>query len=291
MKFKKHFWAVLLCLFSILMLFPEQISFAKAEDSERSHVYDYEGYLSDSEVTKLEKKLVGYSEDAGCQIIVITSNQLDGKDAKTFLEDFFDAGRNNGTILADASLLVFGKNSSGRFAEIQGYGLCEYYLNNDRIEYTLDEVIPYLIDEEYYDAFIKFAKEVEYYMHMDRGVSFDPTKPHGETATASSAHSQKPFYYRVWFQLLVSVAIGAIVVACMAYTSGGTMSAGGNTYYDSKHSGVTAHKDVYIRTSVTKIKKPEEPKSGGGGGYSGRSSGGGGVSSGGNSHSGGGRSF
>lgn len=259
----------------------------KAEEFVQSHVFDYEGYLSDSEASKLEEKLADYSNDSNCQIIIITSNNLDGKNATTYLEDFFDNGFDLKTIQKDAVLLVFGKNASGRFLEIQGYGLCEYYMNNDRIENTLDEIIPYFKKEAYYDAFIKFAKEVKYYMGLEHGVSFDPQKPHGETATASSI---RPFYYTVWFQLLVSVIIGGIVVFSMAHTSGGTMTAGGKDYLDPSHSGITARRDDYIRTTVTKVKKPDPPKSSGGG-YSGRSSGGGGVSSGGHSHSGGGRSF
>ena len=45
----------------------------KAEESVQSHVFDYEGYLSDSEASKLEEKLADYSNDSNCQIIVITS--------------------------------------------------------------------------------------------------------------------------------------------------------------------------------------------------------------------------
>lgn len=286
MNRKKPVLIIVFCMLSILLL-PCTGSFA--EESVQPHVFDYEGYLSESEASKLEEKLADTSKDADCQIIVITSNSLDGKDATTYLEDFFDSGFDQKTIQEDSVLLVFGKNSSGRFVEIQGYGICEYYMNNDRIENTLDEIIPYLKEEEYYDAFVQFSKEVKYYMGLDHGVSFDPTKPHGETATASS---KKPFYYTVWFQLLISCGIGAVAVLCMAHTSGGTMTAGGKDYFDSSHSGVTARRDDYIRTTITKMKKPDPPTTTSShSGYRGRSSGGGGVSRGGHSHSGGGRSF
>lgn len=260
-------------------------------DTKVQYIFDNAGYLTDSEFSKLEKKLEEVSEDTKSQVVIVTTATLNNKTEKKYLEDFFDSGYENGSLQADTVLLLFGIDEQGRFIAIQGYGICEYYINNDRIQNIMDEVKPYLIDEKYYKAFAKYASEVDYYMHLEHGVSFDPSKPHGDTATAPSARNQKPIYYRWWFQLLVALGIGGISVACMAYSSGGRTTTNASTYFDPAHSGVTAHRDNYIRTSITKVHKPKESSNHSGSGYQGRGSGGGGVSSGGHSHSGGSSRF
>ena len=93
-----------------------------------------------------------------------------------------------------------------------------------------------------------------------------------------------PIYLRAWVQLIAALIIGGIAVSVMAVKSGGVMTVNADTYLDSRYSGIRARRDDYIRTSVTKRKKPK-PSEGGG------SSGGGQVSSGGHSHSSRGRSF
>ena len=93
-----------------------------------------------------------------------------------------------------------------------------------------------------------------------------------------------PIYLRAWVQLVVALVIGGIVVGGMAASNGGTMTVNANTYLDERYSGIRARRDDYIRTSVTKRRKPQETRSSGGGGGSHHSSGG-------HSHSSAGRHF
>ena len=96
-----------------------------------------------------------------------------------------------------------------------------------------------------------------------------------------------------WVQLLISLLIGGLVVGVLAYQSGGKMTASGKDYLDSNSPGLIGKSDIYIRSTVTKRRRPTESSSSGGSGRSrgGYSSGGfrGGRSSGGRSHSSGGR--
>ena len=96
-----------------------------------------------------------------------------------------------------------------------------------------------------------------------------------------------------WVQLLISLLIGGLVVGVLAYQSGGKMTASGKDYLDSNSPGLIGKSDIYIRSTVTKRRRPTDSSSSGGSGRSrgGYSSGGfrGGRSSGGRSHSSGGR--
>ena len=84
-----------------------------------------------------------------------------------------------------------------------------------------------------------------------------------------------------WFQIIASLTIAGIAVSVMAYNSGGRITVNEGTYRDFSNSRVIERNDNYIRTSVTKRRKPSDDNQNSGG-----SGGGGGVSSGGHSHSG-----
>jgi uncharacterized protein len=93
----------------------------------------------------------------------------------------------------------------------------------------------------------------------------------------------------VWFQILAAIIIGIIAVVIMAYNSGGRMTAGGNTYMDSNNSGLIGRRDDYIRTQVTRVRRPQNNNNGGGGFNAGGFRGG--TSGGGRSHSSSGGKF
>lgn len=82
-------------------------------------------------------------------------------------------------------------------------------------------------------------------------------------------------FFKTWFQLLVSAVIAGIAVAIMKYNSGGKVTVSASTYMNGDTSGVIRKNDEYIRTTVTKQRKPSNNKSSGGG-----------TTSGGHSHSG-----
>jgi uncharacterized protein len=94
----------------------------------------------------------------------------------------------------------------------------------------------------------------------------------------------------MWVQLIASIVIGIITVSIMAFHSGGRMTAGSNNYIEQSNSGLIGRRDDYVRTQVTRIRRPQNNPSNGGGGFN---AGGfrGGMSGGGRSHSSGGGKF
>jgi uncharacterized protein len=75
----------------------------------------------------------------------------------------------------------------------------------------------------------------------------------------------------------------------MAFNSGGRMTAGSSNYMEQNNSGLIGRRDDYIRTQVTRVRKPQNNNSGGGGFNAGGFRGG--MSGGGRSHSSGGGKF
>ena len=292
---KKRFSILFCLLFVCFMLAPMTELHALAASLTQEYVYDSDNLLTEDEIADLKELCKTKGAEAGVDIILLTK-RLSSYDAeKTYMEDFYDEYYAAGILNEHTAMLLV--NMELRDVYIQGYGNCEFYLNNDRIEYILDDIIPYLSDADYYRAMEVFIDEVVYYMGQDKGVSFEyeEGQDYGETWGGPSDYYEVSYtpaeaIRNVPFGLiaLISLAIGGISLAVMASGSGGKVTTNNRSYMDTSHSGLTAKRDDYIRTSVTKRRKPQENTSS----HSGpRSSGGGGISSGGHSHSGGHRGF
>ncbi|MDF2587818.1 MAG: beta-propeller protein methanol dehydrogenase [Anaerocolumna sp.] len=287
----------LIALIICVMLLPlfQTVAFAAPGDQ---MIYDPYGLFTDDEITKLESLSSEYGEEGKVDLVIITTDDLNGNSVKTYLENYYD---NNGfgydKEFGDAVLLLINMEPGKRSVTIQGYGQAEYYVNNDRIEYMLDDITPLLSDGRYFDAMEEYLKQAAYYMNEEQGVKISPATGaqgsgygYGESSYNGPSNyygtQDDPIYYNSLFQLAVALIIGAVSVGVMAYNAGGRVTTNNRTYLDQKNSRIVASRDDYIRTTTTRVKKPSSNNNGGG-----RSSGGGGISSGGHSHSGGSRGF
>jgi len=258
-------------LLTILICLTAFKSITASAAPEDQKVYDYYGLFTEDEVSELEATCKEYGEEGKVDIVIVTTDELDGRTRQQYLEDFFDEyGFGYNQKAGDAALILINMDSSNRGVEIQGYGNAEYNINNERINHILDDITPMLSDGKNYKAIVNFQKQVAFYMtHIDSSDHFVDT--------------DNLIYFNIFFQLAVALVIGAVVVIIMALQSGGKVTVNNRTYLDEQNSRVVANQDYYISTTITKVKKPTNNNSSGGGG--------GGVSSGGSSHSGGGRSF
>lgn len=265
-----------------LVFFPQSIRALAGS----MNIYDNADLLTDSEETQLEESFGTLSASAGVDIKFLTVNGTDGKTQKTYLEDFVDEKCDAGDFSEDVVIMMI--DMGERQITIQGYGTCEFYINNDRIEYMLDDVYAYVSDGDYFGAADTFAVEAEYYMHEDKGVAdgYEPGQDYGESYAGPSNYYGHDNTARTHvIMLVVSLAIAAIIVAVMASNSGGKITTDSATYRSPGSRGITGRHDTYIRTTTTRTKRASSTSGGG------RSSGGGGISSGGRSHSGGSRGF
>lgn len=248
-------------------------------------VYDYAGLLSEEEIESLE----GIAQEIGTQyntsIYIITDNDSKGLSRKKYLEDFADSKE-----VTNSVLIFVNMEPGNRGVEIQGYGQDEYRMNESRIEFVLDEVVPYLSDGDYYSAFNTFLEKTRYYLGKDPSednVIRTPNPNYADSDVHYRYENRSDSILRnIWVQLLISLGIGGIVVGIMVFNSGGKVTVNERTYLDQGSSKIKAQWDKYLYTTTTKVRNSTSSSSGHSGG-----GGGSGVSSGGRSHSGGGRSF
>lgn len=159
------------------------------------------------------------------------------------------------TIVIERSLDDYGSVDSytDRYADVSGQGYGKKRLDNNRAQAVFDEVKSTLSGSNYAGA-AEDVMEISYeYMKYRPGV--DP----------------RFVLFRLWFQVILALGAGAVIVGIMVHHAGGKITVNNLTYLDTANSRILARRDTYLRTSVTKTRK--ESSSGGGGGGGGHSGG------------------
>ncbi len=221
-------------------------------------VYDEAELLNSQERDELNAMANEYSARKETDIIIVTSRNDDNADVQKMTEDFYDEHA-PGYDKPHGNAVILTLDMKHREVYLAGFYKAKTYLDDDRLDRIRNKITPDLSDGDYLLAFETYIKTADKYMGFEPGV--DPDN----------------LLYNGWFQLAVSVIIGAGIVGTMAFRSGGRVTVNGHTYEDKATSGVLDQRDQYLHTTVTKQKIAKNNSS---------SSGGGGTTSGGHSHSG-----
>lgn len=250
MKIKTTLVALLL---SILFVVP--VSAAPS-----NYIYDYASLLTAGEVEELESLAQEFSAKTNTSLIVLTTNDTGGLYIKDFMANFYD-NNHPGYNQPDGNTAILSLDMENRDIYLAGFHKAEDHLDTTRIDKILDKATPYITDGEYFEGFKTYMEETTYYLGLKPGYNPDSV------------------FHKIWFQLLISLLIGALVVGLMVSNRGGKVTVNHTTYADSDESGVVSSDDRYITTHITKVKKPSNNSKGGG------------TTGGGSSFSGGGRKF
>ncbi|MNC43714.1 hypothetical protein D3C75_925890 [compost metagenome] len=170
-------------------------------------------------------------------------------------EDFYDS-KAPGYDKPHGNTAILTMDMRNREVYLAGFYMGEEYLDDQRMDKIRAKITPYLSAGDYRKAFEVYLDTANRYMGFKPGVNPDN------------------ILFQLWFQLVVSLGLGAIVVGTMAYHSGGRVTVSRETYEDAASSGILDRQDQYLRTTVTRTKIPKNTGGGGGG----RGGGGGGHS-------------
>lgn len=251
----KTFAVLLAMLLCLCLTAPLGVSYAETGDG-KQRIIDGAGLLSAEQVQELNELAAVYSAERETDMMVVTSRNEAGTDVLELVQNYYDQNAPGyDKPHGNAAILMVDMNS--REIYLAGFYKGETYLDNSRLDKIRNRITPYLTEGDYEYAFLLFLSEAHRYMGYEPG--FNPDN----------------WLHHLWFQVLLSVVIGAGIVGVMAYHSGGRITVNRATYEDSDASGVVQRTDQYIRTTVTR-RKIEKNNGGGGGG----------VTGGGHSHSG-----
>lgn len=252
-------------IFFTILIFILSIAFVEATE-QKQRVYDFANLLETEEIEELEFMAEKYSKRRETDFIILTTKNTNGKDIVKYMEDFYDDNA-LGFDRPHGNTAIITIDMHYREVYLAGFYKGEEYLSDYRLDLIRNKISPYLSNGDYYTAFSKFIKLGYKYMGMEPHV--DPDN----------------ILFNLWFQIIMSLVIAGIIVGSMAYNSGGGVTVYEGTYRDFSSSRVVNRRDNYLRTSVTKTRKPSSNNNSSGGGFGGGSSGGG-TTSGGHSHSG-----
>lgn len=121
---------------------------------------------------------------------------------------------------------------------IKGYGIGKDYINDKRAEKITDSMSSYFQKENYTEGFSVFVTKTEDFL--------------------GSNPKRDGLFYQIWFQLIISVVIGAVLVTIMALNAGGKVTTSQATYLNQQNSRVVAQHDRYVRTSITRTKRSDD---------------------------------
>ncbi|MDO7347863.1 YgcG family protein [Bacillus stercoris] len=227
------------------------IEAARASESQQ-HVYDHAHLLSKTEIEKLESLSAELGAKRDTDFIIITTKSTNGEDIADYAGDFYDRYGKGSTAILTIDM-------ADREVFISGYKKAEKYLDNNRLNSIRNTISSDLSNEDYFKAFETYIKLSYKDMGIKPGINPDN------------------IFFTWWFQLIAAIAVGGIAVSIMLYQAGGKVTVNGNTYMDQRTSDVIDQYDTYIRTTVTRERKPSNDKDSGSDG---------GVTKGGTSYSG-----
>jgi uncharacterized protein len=245
----------------------------------KQKIYDYAELLTAEEVEDLERLATAYSDETEVDIIILTTNETDGRAVEDYMGDFYDEeGLGYNKQHGDTVILTL--DMGQREVYVAGFYKGELYIDNSRAELIREEIMPNLSEGYYFEAFTEFIEQTRYYLGIEPEFDDEPNQDQYYIDTRDYRSQEDNIFFELWFQLLISAGVGGIAVGIMGYRSSGRKTTNARTYLDDGRSAVTARNDTFIRKTVTKVKKPTSNKGGGGG------IGGGGFTGGGHSHSG-----
>ncbi|MBY4605627.1 YgcG family protein [Bacillus sp. SPARC3] len=246
------FGKAMLVILAVFMVMPVLgVEAARASESQQ-HVYDHAHLLSKAEIEKLESLSAELGAKRETDFIIVTTKSTNGEDIADYTGDFYDRYGKGSTAILTIDM-------TNREVFIAGFKKAEQYLDNSRLNSIRNTISSDLSNEDYFKAFKTYIQLSYKDMGIKPGVNPDSV------------------FFKWWFQLVAAIAVGGIAVSIMLYHAGGKVTVNGNTYMDHRTSDVIDQYDTYIRTTVTRERKPSNDKDSGGDG---------GVTKGGTSYSG-----
>ena len=131
-----------------------------------ARVVDDADLLSDFEETYLAELLDEKSQELNFDIVVVTTNDTDGKSTEAYADDFFDCNGYGMGENHDGALLLVNMWNREWYISTTGYGIKA--LSDSDLDYIGEETAYYLSYGEYSSAFETFAEMIEVELFHER---------------------------------------------------------------------------------------------------------------------------
>ncbi len=255
MSFKKTIISTALTLLSLLCL-----TFSVSAAS-LPRLNDAADLIPDTEESAILTQLDAISAQYGIDVIIVTTNDTDGRSSMEYADDYFDYNRFGGNGEDGVVLLV---NMDIRELWISGTGVGTSIFHSGVIDEILDDVYVWAADGDYSTMAYRFAELSEYYVNgAVNGYPFDA----GQAALIAG--------------IIGLIAAFAVTASMRTQLHSVRAQRAASGYYKEGSLQITTSRDFYLYSNTTRIARDN------GGNHSSGTH----RSSSGRSHSGGGRRF
>lgn len=222
------------------------------EKSLYPRLVDNANVLSDEENADLLKKLNEISERQKFDIVVVTTNTLDGKTAEAYADDFFDFNGYGQGDDKDGALLLVSMEDRDWHVSTTGFGITA--ITDAGLNYMSQRFKPDLSDGNYSSAFNKFADLCdEFVTQAKNGKPFDSGNLPGSTAKHIAA------------AVIIGIITGFIGVTIMkSKLKSVRFQSAANNYVRPNSFNLTNSNDVFLYNTVSKVARPKDTGSSGG---------------------------
>ena len=271
-------------IFALLLIL--SCLWAGAALASEDRVFDRAGLFTASEVQELEQEIQSFQEATGMDFVILTSSESHDGSAQQVADEYYDQGGFG--LDEESSGILYYIDMDDRYHYLSTTGVMQDYLTDARIENAIDEVTRYLSAGAYAQGASQMISIVRQYIRD--GIPEGQYRYDVVTGQRLTARHKALTKNEILLALVIGLAVCLIYVACVK----SRYSLKGSTYHysyqDNGSMKLTDQEDTYLRTTTTRVRKPDPPEStgshGGGGGGSGVH-----TSSSGTSHGGGGGHF
>ena len=205
-------------------------------------VIDFDGLLTNEQVSEIEAKLDDMSEAHNCDVIVATVSSLDGENVEDYSDSLYDYAEYGLGKTRDGIMLLICLES--RDWAITSYGNAGRKFTESKISDIADNIKPYLSDDEFYVAFDTFADNCKDILEGKRpAISFSP----------------------VW--ILIAVAIGVSIAFIVVFIMKSQLKSvrsqpAANNYLKSDSLNITHSRDIFLYSTISRRAKPQQTSAG-----------------------------
>lgn len=262
----KRVTAVLFCfLFLFCLITPVSAKTTAA-------INDEAGLLLSDEIRSLEEIAAQLKDLYDIQAAVLTVNSLNGFHAQEFADNYYD----NAGYIDDG--VIFLLAMAEREWYISTSGTIIYALTDYGIQKIGEGAVSYFAEELWYDGFAYFLGSLPAFLDaLENGSPIDGYADY--SGDYYHGDQDEVLYYEEEFSpsfavaLLCGIAVSGIVVLIMRLCmSTNRPQRCASVYIKEGSWKLTQHRDVFLYSNVTKVRKQEPPQNNGGGSSTHRSS-------------------
>ena len=204
-------------------------------------------------------------------IVIVTTNTNDGKDVRSYADDFFDENGYGADKNGSGILLLVSMDTREWAFSTSGNGI--YAFTDYSLEILSDELIPYLSSGEFYDGFSHYLSSLPTYLDaFQNGTPVDGyVSDYDPNSTEDVVYYEDPTTFSDVFPLacIIGLVVAGISVAVMASAMNTRRKqAGAEDYLVDNSFQLQVNHDHFLFSNVTKTKRVQENNDNHGGGGS-----------------------